>query len=131
MLEIRIVLPHQYRHHWCFSHYERFCSFSKIEIKYRQLTFAWHLQSCSERRDQHVHAHHHPQVRQTDKQTIVLQELCQERKNTSYGCGLCEVHLCGKQCFALLHRRIRPYTCICNKCTCLFYMLCMICLHCF
>ncbi|XP_062595326.1 piggyBac transposable element-derived protein 4-like [Saccostrea cucullata] len=26
-----------------------------------------------------------------------------KRKDTSFGCGLCEVHLCGKQCFALFH----------------------------
>ena len=85
--------------------------------KYRQLDFRVALaqlligmfrtpRSAPVRRQQSMLTTTHKFVKLTNKRSYCkncAKAVPKKRKDTSYGCGLCEVHLCGKQCFALFH----------------------------
>ena len=85
--------------------------------KYRQLDFRIALaqlligtfrtpKSTAGRRQQASSSTTHKFQKLTDKRSYCKncsKSVLKKRKDTSYGCGLCDVHLCGKQCFALYH----------------------------
>ena len=85
--------------------------------KYRQLDFRIALaqlligtfrtpKSTAGRRQQASSSTTHKFQKLTDKRSYCKncsKSVPKKRKDTSYGCGLCDVHLCGKHCFALYH----------------------------
>ena len=87
------------------------------KTKYRQLDFRVALaqlligmfrtpRSIPVRRQQSMLTTTHKFVKLTNKRSYgknCAKAVPKKRKVTSYGCGLCEVHLCGKQCSALFH----------------------------